>query len=100
MARYRIQDKGSGVSIEVTEVGGQQDRLLEAFGECQVGQCSCPTNEYEKLESMNVEPASDGIRIRLETKPGEKLDTSAISACLDYTTASSQLKPGSSAQSG
>ncbi len=87
MARYRIDERESTVSIEVTEAGGRQDQLMEAFGECQAGQCSCPTNEYEKLASMEVEQAGDLIRIRLEPKPGEKIDTTEIATCLDYTTA-------------
>jgi hypothetical protein len=87
MARYRIEEKESAVLIEMAEVGGRQDRLIEAFGECQDGRCSCPTNEYDKLQSMEVEQGEDLIRLRLQTKPGERLDTSAIEACLDYTTA-------------
>jgi hypothetical protein len=75
------------VNIEVTEVAGVQDKLLEAFGECQAGRCSCPTDEYQKLASMEVEQETDTIRLRLHAKPGERFDTSEIAACLDYTTA-------------
>lgn len=42
------------MTIEVTEVAGIEDRLLQAFGECQAGQCSCRTDEYQKLASMEV----------------------------------------------
>jgi len=87
VARYRIHEDKSTVLIEVAEVGEGKEQLLEAFGECQSGQCSCPTNEYDKLESMEVEPGEDLIRMRLEPKPGTKFDTSQIAACLDYTTA-------------
>jgi hypothetical protein len=87
MARYRVQEKESTVSIEVTEAAGQQDQLLEAFGECQAGHCSCPTDEYQKLAAMHVEQSGDVIHVRLEAKPGEKLDTTEIAACLDYSTA-------------
>jgi hypothetical protein len=41
--------------IELTEVGGQQDDLLAAFAECQSGRCSCPTEEYQKVASMEVQ---------------------------------------------
>jgi hypothetical protein len=85
MARYRIKEEESAVAIEVTEVGGHQDELLQAFGACQAGQCSCPTDEYQKLASMDVEQDPDAIRIRLQTKPGEKLDAAEIAACLDHT---------------
>lgn len=87
MARYRVQETESTVSIEVTDAVGQQDQLLEAFEECQAGRCSCPTDEYQKLAAMDVEQSGDVIRLRLEAKPGEKFDTSEIAACLDYTTA-------------
>ncbi len=87
MARYRIDEKGSSLGIELTEVGGQEGELLQAFSECQAGQCSCPTDEYQKLAGMEVEHGDDVIRLRLDAKPGEKFDVSEIAACLDYTTA-------------
>lgn len=87
MARYRIDEQESGVSIELMEVGGQQVELMEAFGECQAGQCSCPTDEYKKLAAMQAEVSGNLIRLRLEAKPGEKFDPSKITSCLDYTTA-------------
>src|SRR5271166_5873820 len=57
-----------------------------SFGECQAGQCSCPTDEYQKLASMDVQHTGDLIRIRLEPKAGQVLNTRQIAACLDYTT--------------
>ena len=75
MARYRIEDDKAGVSIEITEVGSQQKELLESFRECQAGRCSCPTDEYEKLASMQIEQAPSRIDLRLEPKPGETFDT-------------------------
>ncbi len=86
MARYRVEEKVSTVSIELTDVAGHEAELLQAFRECQSGQCSCPTNEYDKLASMDVQQSSDAITIQLEPKPGEVIDTLEIAACLDYTT--------------
>lgn len=86
MARYEVEEKASTVSIEVSDVSGQEHQLLQAFGECQSGQCSCPTDEYAKLASMKVEQFGDRILIQLEPKPGERLDITEIAACLDYTT--------------
>lgn len=88
MAQYRIeQPADSTVAIELTEIGGQQDRLLAAFAACQAGECSCPTDEYRKLDSMSIEQREDDITLRLEPKKGESFDLSQIAACLDYTTA-------------
>ena len=56
MPKYRIREEGTAVAIELTEVEGKQEELLQAFGECQSGQCSCPTDQYEKLGAMQVDP--------------------------------------------
>ena len=85
MTSYTINTDGDSVAIEITGVGGRQAELLEAFGECQQGQCSCPTNEFEKVDAMAVEPAEDRIAIALRAKPGETFDAAEIAACLDYT---------------
>jgi len=90
VARYRMRKGRSGVSIELTDVAGQERELLEAFGECREGRCSCPTDEYLKVASMDVQSHDDRIDIRLEPKPGEDLDTSEIAACLDHTVDSSR----------
>ena len=86
MARYQVEEDASTVSIEVTDVAGHEAELMQAFGECQSGQCSCPTNEYDKLAAMQVQQSRGAIKILLEPKPGETLDTVAIGACLEYTT--------------
>ena len=88
MARYRLtEEPTSTVSIDMTEVTGEQDQLLGAFAACQAGQCSCPTDEYKKLDSMDIQTSGDQIRLRLEPKEGERFNLSEIAACLDYTTA-------------
>ena len=90
MTNYAIHEDDSSVAIEITEVAGRQAELLEAFGECQEGRCSCPTDEYLKVATMEVQPAEDRIAIKLQAKPGTILDTAEIAACLDYTVGKSK----------
>ena len=85
MARYRIDEDEAAVSIELTDLAGRQEQLLEAFRECQEGRCTCPTDEYRKVASMDVDADRDRIAIRLASKPGQRLDSSEIDACLDHT---------------
>ena len=85
MARYRIEEDKAAVSIELTDLAGRQGELLEAFSECQEGRCTCPTEEYRKVASMDVQADQDRIAIRLASKPGQRLDSSEIGACLDHT---------------
>lgn len=90
MTKYTINADGASVEIELTEVAGRQAELLEAFVECREGRCSCPTDEYLKVATMEVQPTGDRIAIRLQAKPGTILDTSEIAACLTYTVGKSR----------
>ena len=71
----------------ITGISGDLARTRKPpeLGECQAGQCSCPTNEYEKVEAMDVESSADAIAIRLRAKPGTEFDTREIETCLHYT---------------
>ncbi len=84
--KYKINPNQQGLEIHIEEVEGQEAELLEAFGACQRGECSCPTEEYKKLEKMEVANQGGGIQIQLTAKPGEPLDVSEIERCLDHTT--------------
>jgi hypothetical protein len=88
MTRYRISEEASGISIELSEARGQQDELLAAFAECQSGHSSCPTDQYDKVASMEVRPDDERVELRLEAKPGTRLDAAQIATCLDHTIAS------------
>lgn len=83
---YRIHEDESGLSVEIVGAGDKTEELLQTIGECKDGQCSCPTDEYKKLASLDIEQSGDVITLRLEAGTGQKFDTSEIDACLDYTT--------------
>jgi hypothetical protein len=82
---YRIEPGDRAIEIEIAGVGDGAERLMAAFGECAEGRCSCPTDEYRKLESMEVAPSGDAISIRLEAKAGSAFDTTEIERCLEHT---------------
>lgn len=85
--KYIIDKNEEGIVITVDDVKSKKDTLLKAFQECQEGRCSCPTEEYTKLESMKIEQREDGIQLRLKSKQGVDLDKSEINRCLEYTKA-------------
>lgn len=85
--KYKIDNNEEGMEISVEDVKSKKDALLKAFQECQEGRCSCPTEEYKKLESMQIELREDGIQLRLKSKQGVDLDKSEINRCLEYTKA-------------
>lgn len=45
----------------------------------------CPTQEYSKLDSLEIETNEDIIKLKLKSKPDVKFDNSEISKCLEYT---------------
>jgi hypothetical protein len=83
--RHQIRNDGSTVVIELTGVGSQQEELLAAFAECQSGRCSCPTDEYQKVASIEVQPGEERVTLRLQPQPDTTFDSSQIAACLDHT---------------
>ena len=90
--RYQItEDTGAAVQIAVAADPEQQPRLLESLAQCQSGNCGCPTDQYERLEKMNVHASGKGVRIRLEPRLGQRFDTAELRACLEYTT--TQIDP-------
>ena len=83
--KYKLETSKDVVDIEVTETEGKHEKLLDAFQECQKGRCTCPTREYSKLKSLEIETDADTIRLKLKSKPDEKFDQSEIGKCLEYT---------------
>lgn len=98
MTTYEISPTSSGVAIEIAGVAERGEQLLAAFIECQQGQCSCPTDEYQKVESMDVVPGAGEISIQLRAKADTDFDISQIRKCLDYTV--SQTADQTSAEHG
>lgn len=83
--KYWLQHDTSGLHIDVEANESEQDRLLHAFRNCQEGKCNCPTDEYHKLESLDIEKNDNEIHLKLTAKPGTEFDDSTINECLKYT---------------
>ncbi|MGD8406881.1 MAG: hypothetical protein PVJ21_24695 [Anaerolineales bacterium] len=83
--KSKITKKDNGIEINITEVKGKKDELLEAFQECSEGSCSCPTQEYEKVETLNIIDHEKTIQLSIKSKENEVIDTKEIEKCLEYT---------------
>jgi len=85
LVKAKIATKQNGIQIDVADVKDKKEELLEAFNECSEGRCTCPTEEYKKLESLDIADGDDTIQLVLKAKAGEHIDTNEIEKCLDYT---------------
>jgi hypothetical protein len=83
--KYKIDEKETGIDISVSDAKNDKQKLLDAFRECQEGRCSCPTDEYRKLASLEVAQDESGIQLHLKSKDGEVINKSEIEKCLAYT---------------
>lgn len=83
--KYRIRRDQDRIDIQVDELGDEQQQVLDAFQACQEGRCTCPTDEYKKLESLDIQPGEDSVNLRLTPKKGEALHQAEIEKCLDHT---------------
>ena len=92
--KYAIKTKPQGLEIKVEGLGDKQREVLESLQECATGKCSCPTNQYEKLEAIEISPGAESVSIELKAKPGETIRQSDIKRCLEYT-ANQVAKPKS-----
>lgn len=78
----------NGIDINITDVNdqnGEKDKLLEAFQECSEGRCTCPTQEYEKVESLNIAGTDKVIQLSIKSKENTVINTDEIEKCLEYT---------------
>ncbi len=80
-----IKKTENGIEIDVTQLEGKKDELLEAFQECSEGRCTCPTEEYRKVDAIQVTDGEDEIQLSIKAKDDQQIDTAEIEKCLDYT---------------
>jgi hypothetical protein len=82
---YKLKATAEGLNVSAAVPAEQQAKLLEEFGKCAAGTCSCPSTQYDKLASIDVKQTADGVSVDLKAKAGETIDQGDIARCLDHT---------------
>jgi len=83
--KSKITKNKDGIAIDISELNGEKEKLLEAFQECSEGRCTCPTQEYEKVETLNIAGSDKTIQLSIKSKENTVIDTEEIEKCLVYT---------------
>lgn len=91
--KVSVQGDDQALQISLAEVGDQKAELMQSLQACAEGRCSCPTPEYAKLQSIDVQPGADGVEVTLLAKAGEQIDRAAIDQCLEHTVAQLASRP-------
>lgn len=83
--KYKVNNNDDAVDINVSDAGDKKEELINAIRECANGECSCPSQEYDKVESILVDDTGADIQISIKSKDGETIDKKEVEKCLEYT---------------
>jgi len=83
--KYSVNPTTTGLQVSAEVAPEHQSKLLQEFGKCAAGTCSCPSTQYEKLSDINVTQTPNGVSVELTAKSGETIDQSDIARCLEHT---------------
>ena len=72
---------GSSLIVNLENIS-DKNAVLDTIQGCADGSCTCSTDEYQKVELMQIVPGEDSIQLNIEVKAGEVIDPNCISECL------------------
>ena len=78
---HTITKKDNQVFIQIQS---PKEKTIESIQECKEGRCSCKTEEYKKMEKIEMEEKKENLSITLTAKEGEEINTSEIEKCIQY----------------
>ena len=82
--RSRVKEVSEGLVVEIDDLADQRDTVLETFTACREGRCNCPTDEYQKLASLEIEEDGTRLKLHLQAKAGAKFEMSEVARCLEF----------------
>jgi hypothetical protein len=72
---------GSSLIVNLENIS-DKNAVLDTIQGCADGSCACSTDEYQKVELMQILPGVNSIQLNIEVKAGEVIDPNCISKCL------------------
>lgn len=81
MATYNVTPAESGFLLEITTVGNEQ-QIADSIGGCASGECACSSDEFTKVESMDITSIDGKVLVDVITLEGQQIDPSCVSDCM------------------
>ncbi len=72
---------GSSLIVNLDNIADKK-ALLDTIQGCADGSCACSTDEYQKVETIQILSGVDSIQLNIEVKSGEVINPNCISECL------------------
>lgn len=84
MMKKHIKTNKDGLEIKISDVDSKHDELLKNFQSCQEGTCDCPSDEYVKLEKLNIQSSNSEMILNLKAKKDQTFDKDNVEECVDH----------------
>jgi hypothetical protein len=91
--KYRVEKRGSVISVRIDDVAGQEQALIERICRCRQSAWACPSGECQNIGTIEERVEGGSVFLALIPAPGAQIDRSGIEICLRYTLASRTLRP-------
>ena len=82
--KKHIKTNIDGLEIKITEVNSNHDELLKNFQACREGSCDCPSDEYVKLDKLEIQSSENEMVLNLKAKKNQIFDENEVEKCVDY----------------
>lgn len=82
--KQRIKTNKDGLEIKISDVDSNHDELLKNFQACQEGSCDCPSDEYVKLDKLDIKSSKNEMVLNLKAKADQTFDKIEVEKCVDY----------------
>ncbi len=77
----KATQSGSSLVVKIENVT-DKNAVLKKIQGCADGNCACSTDEYQKVETMQILPGANSIQLNIDVKAGEIIDPNCVSECL------------------
>lgn len=77
----KAKQNNSHLVVELKNISDKDD-VIEMLQSCAEGACSCSSDEYTKVETMQILSGPSSIQLNISVKAGEVIDVNCISECL------------------
>lgn len=77
----KAKQNNSHLVVELKNISDKDD-VIEMLQSCAEGACSCSSDEYTKVETMQILSGPSSIQLNISVKAGEFIDVNCISECL------------------
>jgi hypothetical protein len=82
--KYRIMKQDSGLSVQIDDVSGQEQAVVQQIRQCRQSAWACPSGECLNIGSIEERVEAGRVFLTLTARPGAQLNSSGIEECLGY----------------